>query len=140
MRGRRSRRRRCPGAVPGAVPGAACPALRFRAPRSRAPCPARFRARPAAARAGRGADGVAPATAARPGGAAADVDPAAQRRWRNPGRGAPPAPPSTPPPRSGAAAGNPNFASPIAHAAFEAAHKELGVPYLYGGESPKAGV
>jgi cell wall-associated NlpC family hydrolase len=38
-----------------------------------------------------------------------------------------------------AAAGGPNFASPIAHAAFEAAHKELGVPYLYGGESPKAG-
>ncbi len=40
---------------------------------------------------------------------------------------------------SGGGAGNPNFASPIAHAAFEAAHKELGVPYLYGGESPQAG-
>jgi hypothetical protein len=40
---------------------------------------------------------------------------------------------------AGAGAGNPNFASPIAHAAFEAAHKELGVPYLYGGESPQAG-
>ena len=40
---------------------------------------------------------------------------------------------------SGGGAGSPNFASPIAHAAFEAAHKELGVPYLYGGESPQAG-
>ena len=40
---------------------------------------------------------------------------------------------------SGGGASNPNFASPIAHAAFEAAHKELGVPYLYGGESPQAG-
>ncbi len=40
---------------------------------------------------------------------------------------------------SGAPSGDPNFASPAAHSAFEAAHKELGVPYLYGGESPKAG-
>jgi hypothetical protein len=40
---------------------------------------------------------------------------------------------------AGAGAANANFASPIAHAAFEAAHKELGVPYLYGGESPTAG-
>jgi cell wall-associated NlpC family hydrolase len=40
---------------------------------------------------------------------------------------------------SGAGAGDPNFASPTAHTAFEAAKKELGVPYLYGGESPKAG-
>jgi len=40
---------------------------------------------------------------------------------------------------TGAPAGDPNFASPTAHAAFEAAHKELGVPYLYGGESPQAG-
>jgi cell wall-associated NlpC family hydrolase len=40
---------------------------------------------------------------------------------------------------AGAPSGDPNFASPAAHAAYEAAHKELGVPYLYGGESPQAG-
>jgi cell wall-associated NlpC family hydrolase len=35
----------------------------------------------------------------------------------------------------GSAPANPNFASPTAHNAFEAAKKELGVPYVYGGES-----
>ena len=40
---------------------------------------------------------------------------------------------------SAARLADPNFASPVAHAAFEAAQKELGVPYLYGGESPQAG-
>ena len=34
---------------------------------------------------------------------------------------------------------DPSYASPKAHAAFEAAKKELGVPYLYGGTSPQTG-
>jgi cell wall-associated NlpC family hydrolase len=38
-----------------------------------------------------------------------------------------------------AAPTNPDFGSPRAHAAFEAAKGELGVPYLWGGTSPKTG-
>jgi cell wall-associated NlpC family hydrolase len=38
-----------------------------------------------------------------------------------------------------ALANDPNYASPKAHAAFEAAKKELGVPYLWGGTSPQTG-
>ena len=34
---------------------------------------------------------------------------------------------------------DPSYASPKAHAAFDAAKKELGVPYLYGGTSPQTG-
>jgi len=36
-------------------------------------------------------------------------------------------------------AGDPNFASPKAHEAFEAAKKELGTPYQWGGSSPQTG-
>jgi cell wall-associated NlpC family hydrolase len=36
-------------------------------------------------------------------------------------------------------AGDPNFASPKAHEAFESAKKELGTPYQWGGSSPQTG-
>jgi cell wall-associated NlpC family hydrolase len=112
-----------PGAaVPGAVPGAAVPgAVPPGVDPSAAPTPAAPAAPAAnvispATPASATPAGATPAGAA-PAGTALDAATAA----------------------AGAAASNPNFASPIAHAAFEAAHKELGVPYLYGGESPKAG-
>ncbi len=112
-----------PGAaVPGAVPGAAVPGAAVPGPPSAVP-------------------GAAPAAV--PGAAPAGVDPTVAQS------GAPDANvASTSAPvgagvdaaaGSGAGAGDPNFASPTAHSAFEAAKKELGVPYLYGGESPKAG-
>jgi cell wall-associated NlpC family hydrolase len=108
-----------PGAVPGAVgsvPGAAVPGAVGATPG----------AVPGAIPAG-----VDPTAAAQPGAPAANAissaTPAGAGTVVDAAAGA------------GAGAGSPNFASPIAHAAFEAAHKELGVPYLYGGESPKAG-
>ena len=129
-----------PGAlVPGAVVPARCQARlvlspeRFPAQQSPAP----FRERP-------GVDPSAPA----PGAPA----PTSSRPPHLPAHPQPGPPPPGPPrvaaagtvldaaaAASGGGASNPNFASPIAHAAFEAAHKELGVPYLYGGESPQAG-
>ena len=137
-----------PGAVPGAVPAlrsraqclarclARSRALRSPAPRPSAPgapVPGASQRRPTRAcgprRRCRCPAGVDPTVAqsGAPGGRQRRADLRARRRGHRAAVG------------SGAGAGNPNFASPTAHSAFEAAKKELGVPYLYAGESPKAG-
>jgi cell wall-associated NlpC family hydrolase len=125
------------GAVPGAAPGAAVPGA------AGAPIP------------GAVPPGVDPSAAPTPGAPVANVASSTTPAGTAPAGTTPvvPTPAGTAPAGaapagsvldaatagSGGAAGNPNFASPAAHAAFEAAHKELGVPYLYGGESPQAG-
>jgi cell wall-associated NlpC family hydrolase len=133
-----------PGSVPGAVPGAA-------------PVPGAA-ALPGAVP-GAAPSGVDPSAVPTPGAPSADVvssgapagttpadatpagtTPAgAAAATTTPGGGAPAGSVLDAAAGSGAPAGDPNFASAAAHSAFEAAHKELGVPYLYGGESPKAG-
>ncbi len=146
-----------PGAaVPGAVPGAAVPGA---VPGAAVPGAAVPGAVPGAAVPGGAVPGPVDPTAAQPGAPAANVasstapagtapagaTPAGTAPADSTPAGAAPAG-ATPAGTvldaaagSGAGGGDPNFASPAAHAAFEAAHKELGVPYLYGGESPKAG-
>ena len=124
-----------PGAAPATIPGAAPSAVPGAVPGvdpSAVPAPAAPSADvvTSGTPAGTTPAGAAPAGATPAGAAAAAT---------TPGGGAPAGSVLDAAAGSGAPAAGPNFASPAAHAAFEAAHKELGVPYLYGGESPKAG-
>ncbi len=120
-----------PGAVPAAVPGAAGAPVPGAVPATAGAVPTSV---PGAA-----PSGLDPTTAPAPAGSTADVASSSTPAGATPVTGASAGNVVDAAAGASAAAGNPNFASPVAHAAFEAAHKELGVPYLYGGESPQAG-